>query len=270
MQKNVLLFSGLLLITSSARASQSSFHISPQPVAAPEFSSGKIDKKIAATYISITANGLHLDGLGGSYIVRQANSDITAPSLSASIFLLGGTMDTGTSNDRGELYAVNVPLSMTLEYQPVQNELASMILFAGPTLNPGISSFKYSYKNTVVTSYVPLTTSTAEDTMSTSTTSLLYGVQGGLQAAIHTRNFIFAPFTMLQTQRGAASASFSSSRNSGTNAIDIPAFTSISYGLDILYRPWNMTLSSMHQEAEKSGSSNDGFKSIVISLNWIY
>jgi hypothetical protein len=268
--KHALLVGGLLLGSSSVSAVQSNFQTSPLPVSAPEFSTGKLDKKIAATYLGISESGLHLDGLGGNYIVRQANSDTIALDFSAGIFLMGGTMDTGASDGRGIVYAANVPMSVNYEYQAIQNELASLIFFVGPTINLGISSFKYNFKNAVVTGYVPPGTGTVQDTMSTTSTSLLYGVQGGLQTGIHTGSLTFTPFAMLQFLRGSSSTSFSSTNNSGSNSIDIPEFTSMSYGLDVLYHPWQMTLSGMLQEVAKSGNNNEGFKSILISLNWIY
>jgi hypothetical protein len=266
--KNVPLLLGLMVTSNSVHAVQSSLQIALSPIVSPEFSAGTMDKKTSVTYLNISGSGLNLDGLGGSYIVRQANSDIAAQDFSAGLILIGGTMDTGTSSGRGELYAMSVPLGINFEYQPIKNEFASLIMFVGPTINLGVSSFKYNYENTIITSYVPFRTSTAKDTMSATTTSLLYGVQGGMQIGIKTTNFTFSPFALLQSQQGNAATSFSSAYNSGSSSVDIPAHTSISYGVEIFYHPWNTTLSSFFQESAQSGSNNNGFKSAAISLNW--
>lgn len=277
---------GLMVISSSIQASQSNFQVSPPPIAAPEFSAGKMDKKASATYVGISGSGFNLDGAGGNFIVRQANSDTSAIDFSGGIFVLSGKLDSGTTGGKGNFFAMNFPLSLGLEYQPVKNESTSVILFGGPMMNLGVSSFEYSLQYQGITGYQNQTiggitvrlpvTGTVTDTYTTTSTTLLYGIQGGVQGALNNGNFTFAPFAMFQSQQGTGSASTTSTSSSiytttasTSSTIDIPSFTSISYGLDILYRPWNMTLSSMLQEASKSGS-NEGFKTTVISLNWTF
>lgn len=261
----------LMLLSSSVHAAQSNFQISPPPIATPEFDAGKVDKKVSATYVGITGTGLNLNGAGGNIIARQANSDMTALDVSAGVFLMSGTMNIDTS--KGDLFVMNIPLSVNFEFQPVKNENAALILFGGPMMSLGLSSFKYQYQYTAITSYSPLTYGTRTATMTSSTTTLLYGAQGGAQVGIKAGDFTISPFAMFQSQQGTASTTTTSSTSSGSgsSSSSIPAFTSTSYGMDILYRPWNMTLSSMLQEAAKSGSgsnSNEGFKTTVISLSW--
>lgn len=254
--KAVSLSLGLMVLSSSVHAEQSNFQISPPPIATPEFNAGQVDKKVSATYVGITGTGLDLNGAGGNFVVRQANSDATALDFSAGAFLMSGTMESGTS--KGDLFFMSIPLGVNFELQPVKNENVALILFAGPMMSLGFSSFDFKSGSVSVT---------------TTTTTLLYGVQGGAQFGIKAGDFTISPFGMVQSQQGTASSSSSSSGGGGSSStsVDIPAFTSTSYGLDILYRPWNMTLSSMLQEAAKSGSgsnSSEGFKTTVISLNW--
>ena len=270
--KSGYFFLYLMLLSSSVYAAQSSFQISPPPIATPEFDAGKVDKKFSATYVGISGTGFDLSGAGVNSITRTANSDMTALDLSFGGFIMSGTMASGTS--KGDLLVMNVPFSVNLEFQPVKNENMALILFGGPMVSLGLSSFKYQYQYQAITSYSPLTYGTKTDTMTSSTTTLLYGAQGGAQLGIKAGDFTISPFAMFQSQQGTSSTTTSSSSSgSGSSSISIPAFTSTSYGMDILYRPWNMTLSSMLQEAAKSGSgsnSNEGFKTTIISLSWNY
>ena len=262
----VYFFLCLILLSSSVYAAQSSFQISPPPIATPEFDAGKVDKKFSATYVGISGTGFDLYGAGVNSITRTANSDMTALDLSFGGFIMSGTMVFGTS--KGDLLVMNVPFSVNFEFQPVKNENIALILFGGPMVNFGLSSLSYESQY-----YNPFTNRTTTDTTTSSTTTLLYGVQGGAQLGIKAGGFTISPFAMFQSQQGTASTTTSSAYGSSSSSISIPAFTSTSYGLDILYRPWNMTLSSMLQEAAKSGSGNNssaGFKTTVISLSWNY
>lgn len=263
---------GLMVLSSSVHAAQSNFQISPPPIAMPEFSAGKVDKKVSATYVGITGTGLNLNGAGANLVTRRANSDTTALDTSFGAFLMSGTMNSGTS--KGDLLVMNIPFSVNFEFQPVKNDNMALILFGGPMLSLGLSSFKFQTQTQTITGWSGFTPiyGTTTDTMTSTTTTLLYGAQGGAQIGINAGGFTISPFAMFQSQQGTASTTTSSSSSgSSSSSSSIPTFTSTSYGMDILYRPWNMTLSSMLQEAAKSGSgsnSNEGFKTTIISLSW--
>lgn len=268
----------LMIFSSSSYASQSNFEIAPPPVASPEFKDGQVDTKVSATYVGISGSGFSLNGAGVSVAERKANSDTTALDFSTGVFLMGGSMD--ISGSSASMMVMSVPLSVNFEYQPVKNDSTSVILFGGPMMNIGLSSSSYSYQTLAITSYTntylnnvliartPNYTSVT-DTMDTSTTTLLYGGQVGIQASINGGDYTYTPFAMLQSQQGSASSSSTSVYSgSSTSSIDLPNFTTTSYGFDILYRPWNMTLSSMLQIASGSGSNNSGFQTTIISLSW--
>lgn len=250
---------GLMIFSGSVHAAQSNFQISPPPIASPEFSAGKEEKKVTATYVGITGTGLNLNGAGGNLIVRDTWSEMTAKGVSVGAFYMSGTMNIGT--DKGDLSILNMPFSINIELQPVKNDNASLILFGGAGMSLGFSSLEYKY-----------TLLGKTYTNTTTTNTFLYGLQGGAQVGIKAGDFTISPFGMVQSQQGTASSSSSSSAGgSSSTSVEIPAFTSTSYGLDILYRPWNLTLSSMLQEAAKSGSGSsgsEGFKTTVISLSW--
>lgn len=248
---------GLMIFSGSVYAAQSNFQISPPPIASPEFSAGKVDRKVTATYVGITGTGLNLNGAGGNWITRAPLSEMTAVGVSIGAFYMSGTMNIGT--DKGNMSILTVPWSLNLEFQPVKNENAALILFGGAGMSMGLSSLEYKY-----------TLLGKNYTNTTTTTTTLYGLQGGAQVGVKAGDFTISPFGMVQSQQGLASSSSSTSGGgSSSSSVDIPAFTSTSYGLDILYRPWNLTLSSMLQEAAKSGSGgSEGFKTTIVSMSW--
>lgn len=267
-------FFGLLATSSSIQAAQSNFSFSPPPIAAPEFSAGKVDRKASATYVGISGTGIDMSGFGGNFINRQANSDTVALDMSAGIFGINGKLNVAAGT-KGDFTTVNFPLSIGLEYQAVKDESSSVILFGGPMMSLGVSSLKFSSRTTGVGFSMSSSSSTTSNT-------LLYGLQGGVQGSLNSGDFTFSPFAMFQSQQGSTSATTSASSSTTitgfgttysysttTTTTSIPSFTSTSFGLDILYRPWNMTLSSMLQEAAKSGN-NEGFKTTIISLSWAF
>ncbi len=239
-----------LTAINSVYAQQSNFQVSPPPIASPEFEAGQVDNKFSTTYVGMSGEGIDLNGVGVNAIFRKAGSDTTAIDFSVGVFMLGGSMD--FSGVESDMFMVNFPFSLNGEYQAIRTPSASLIFFAGPTLSLGISSLEYEYT---------ISGTTYSDTFTT--TTLLYGMQGGAQFSATMGDFKVSPFAMVQSSAGSSSTS----SGGGSTSTSISSFATISYGLDILYVPWNMTLSSILREADKS-ESNEAIDTTIIQLSW--
>lgn len=249
MKKNKILAISLMLgliSLNSAYAGQSNFSVAPPPIASPDFEAGKKEGKLTAIYIGMKGTGFEMTGGGVNYISRTAITDSIAFDGSAGVMLMMGTMD--FSGSQSDLSVMVLPLSFNMEYQPVKG----LILYGGVPLTFMSSYLEYSYSYTISGK-----TYTYNDSSSTST--MLYGLQGGAQYGINAGDFKISPFIMLQSLSGS----------SDTDGIttSIPSYTQTSYGLDMLYVPWNITLSSLLQEAAKSGE-NEAIKTTIIQLSW--
>lgn len=238
---------------SSVYAQQANFQVSPPPIASPEFEAGQKEQKFSGTYVGMSGEGMDFTGLGVNFISRNAGSDTTAFDFSVGFFTLGGSMEFGGFD--GDMSMIMFPMSANGEYQAMKTPTLSLILFGGPTLSFGFSRLYYEWEVTWLdTAY------TFADTLST--TTIMYGVQGGAQLGATMGNFKFSPFAMMQSLQGSSTTS-----NGTSTSADIPAFTTISYGLDILYVPWDITLSSILQKASES-EDNEAIDTTIIQLSW--
>jgi len=238
---------------SSVYAQQSNFQVSPPPIASPEFEAGQTELKLSGTYVGMSGEGMDFTGLGVNFISRNAISDTTAFDFSVGFFTLGGSMEFGDFD--GDMFMIMFPMSVNGEYQAMKTPTLSLILFGGPTLSFGFNSLYYEYE---VTTWG----TTYTDSELLVTTTIMYGVQGGAQLGATMGSFKFSPFAMMQSLQGSSTTS-----NGTSTSADIPAFTLISYGLDIVYVPWDITLSSILQKASES-EDNEAIDTTIIQLSW--
>lgn len=240
----------LLVFVTSAPAAQSNLQITPPPIASPEFEAGKVDKKAGLTYINMSGSGFSLNGFGANIIRRRAFTDALAWDVQGGLFILNGSL----SSNNMSLWTI--PLSLNVEYQPLKTPSSSLILFAGP--NYSFTNVKI--KDGVLYSPVSLVAPSKWDLNMSIT---MYGWQGGGQYSAKLGDFKVSPFAMIQSQQGKVSISYGALNQGSTS---IPAFTTTSYGLDLLYLPWNVTLSSVLQQAAKSGD-NSGVNTTIFTLS---
>jgi hypothetical protein len=238
-------------IASAAHAQQSSFSIAPPPIVAPTFEDGKTDTKVRLTYISLSGNGMDFSGGGIDGIARKAFSNSFAGDIQGGLFVLGGDIDMGTS--KSSTTFMNMLFSANAELLAYKGDVFSTLLFAGPNLNYMVGSME-----------VPCAFGTCTDTV-TITTSI-YGFQGGIQFGIKAGDFSIDPFAMVMSQQGSSTMT-DSFGNELTTTID--AYTTTSFGLDIVYLPWNMTLSAIVQEAAKQADKDkEGIKTNIYQIGW--
>jgi hypothetical protein len=247
-------------------AAESTFSISPPPIATPVFGVKETDVKVGATYLNMksTDPGIDFDlsGYGVNFVGRSAFGSVLAIDYAVGIIYLTGDIksgSTGTATGTGlsmDLSGASIPISFNLEVQPYKNDVFNIILFAGPAFN--ISAID-------VETQVPFFTGTSVTTVSDTitTTSILYGPQGGVQMGFAVGDFHIDVFGMMMSQQGTQTMD---STFGGSTSTDVPAYTTTSYGADFMYVPWGLTLSSILQEAKQS--DQNGFKTTMYQLSW--
>ncbi|MDP2167113.1 MAG: hypothetical protein Q8J64_02140 [Thermodesulfovibrionales bacterium] len=237
----------LAISASTAYAQQSNFSVTPPPLASPSFERGQKDIKFGIVGVSVEGEGFELTGGGVNIVPRHAFTDHVAGNLQLGLSALSGETAIGTF--KSDLSFMNMQFGLNLELQPVKAKMASLIFFGGPLLNLGLGSVDYSYS---------LFGKTYTDTMNITTT--MFGVQGGAQVGIKLGPFHLDPFAMISSQSGTTTVDTSFTSTSS----DIPSFTTTSYGADIVFLPWNLTLSSMLQQAAKAGDNEESDTTVVM------
>lgn len=219
-------------------AQQSNFSITPPPIASPTFIEGDSEMKFRGTIVSISGPDISLSGAGADMVLRKAFSNEFAGDLQFGVFGIGGDIGSG-------IYQESVTMSMfqmaaNLELQPFKTDTLNMIIFTGLTLSASLMSGD-----------------------SFDATTSLAGIQVGMQLGLKAGDFHIDPFFMTTSQSGSATTSTSM----GDYTADIPAFTTTSVGLDIVYIPANLTLSSIIQQAAEQDTNSD-YDVTIFQVAW--
>ena len=151
------------------------------------------------------------------------------------------------------LDGVSVPISVNLEVQPYKNDVFNVIVFAGPAFS--LSSMRLDNVTTVVRTTVVRESWTID--------SYLYGLQGGVQMALRLGVVQVDIFGMADRKRGTQDIIKTRSPNTSES---IPAYTTTSYGLDLLYVPWGLTLGAILQEARQR--DDNGTRTDIYTISW--
>jgi hypothetical protein len=243
----------ILAVVSSYVQAADSFSIAPPPIVAPTFEEGKTEGKARFTYLSMKGNGMDFIGGGVDVIGRKAFSGDLAGDGQAGLFVLGGDIDAGGAT-KSTLTFMNMLFGVNGEYLAHKGDTFSTLLFAGPNMTFMFGSYDYTYGCGVTT--------TCTDTATL--TGYLFGLQAGIQFGINAGDFSIDPFAMAATQSGSMTTSTSFS----DNTVTIDSFTTTSFGVDITYKPWNMSLSAILQEAAKQKDDKEGMKTTIYQISW--
>ncbi len=221
--------------------------VSPPPLPWFEFEKGQWDLRVGGSYTSIsgkestTGKDLSIKGAGANFVARYAFTDHLAFDLGYYFFYIGG----------GVPGVVDLSMYMNtwnpnLEIQLARNDTLSWILFFGGTVS-------YTPVDVTIRATSPAT--------SVGVQAFLAGPQFGTQLSLKAGSFALSPFVLLQSLSGTVSVSYPST-SSG-----VPAFTMTSFGIDATYVPWNITLSSVINQAA-AATQNDGFSTFYIALSY--
>ncbi len=246
----------IISITVCSYGQQSNFQVTSPPIPWYEFSNGQKDIRAGGTALYMTGEiedpdyggEINIYGGGGSLFYRYAFRDEFA-------FDVGCTL-IGAAGDIGDVAKMNIAMvsvPVDIEFQPVKSSKYSVILFAG---------FNFTWMS------LGVEFDDGADSGSVDMVTSIRGPQGGIEAAIVFENFVFTPFFMITSLSGNASIDYSDSSGSAFSASSgIPATKSYYYGIDIIYRPLGITLSSIIQQVMDSGE-NSGYKTYVMMLSY--
>ncbi len=261
----------LTMSTAIAQSSSSSFSIAPPPIADPTFEAGKGYMRFSGQYLSVKMdNGFDQTGIGFNMVGRKATSDRFAFNFAFGMNVTSGKLDTNkvtpnspiagattTESDSMSLVTLLMPMSVNMELQAYQGPVFNTILFGGYVFN--LASM--TMDTTSTTTITGAMTGTNYNAFSATGTMVTGGFQFGAQMGWALGDYHVDGFGMSVTQSG--SSTFNSSYGSITT--DIPAYTSTSFGADVKYVPWNLSLSSMVQNSKQP---DNGYKMRMITLSW--
>ncbi len=238
-----------------AYAQQTSFQVTVPPIPWFEFSKGEKDLKVNGTFINLTGEiesaeaGGDVDVYGGglSGFYRYAFKDKFALDI--------GGLVMGASGDVGDAATMDMALlsvPFDIEIQPVRTDSYSLIIFAG---------FNFTWLSLGV-DYDDGTDVYGIDIMSS-----MRGPQGGIQMAFKLPSVVFTPFFMITSLSGDAEIDLNANGETMSISSGIPSSRAHYYGIDIIYLPWDITLSSILQQAMSSGD-NQGYKTYVFTISY--
>jgi hypothetical protein len=244
MVQRICMVIGILAISSSLAYAADSFSVAPPPIAAPTFEEGKSDGKVQLTYLTMSGNGTDFKGYGADAVFRKAFSGNFAGDFQTGMFIMSGDMNDGAGGKSSTTIG-NFLFGVNGEYQAYKGDAVSVLLFAGPNITLILGNTKMG---------------TETDTLSGD----LFGLEGGVQLGIKAGDFQFAPFAMIMSQQGSMTVTTAY----GDFTTNIDPFVTTSFGMDVAYIPWNVTLSAILQEAAKQKDDKEGMKTSIYQISW--
>lgn len=232
------------------------FMISPPPIPWFEFQEGQYDMRVGATYFNMSGDveheggeqSLEINGGAGSMIARYAFHDQWA--VDGGFSFIGG----GGSAGPADIGLAGFSIPVDLEFQPVKTDKVCLLLFGG---------LNYSF----VWTGIWFTTSGGTD-YEIHAYANQFGPQLGAQLSFKTESIAVAPFILWQRLSGSASVDVTvDGTYAGGDSVSLPATTMVFYGLDIVFVPVNLTLSTVLQQIMASGD-NKGIRTIIVSLSY--
>jgi hypothetical protein len=235
----------ILSAFNSAYSQQSNIHISLPPIIVGEYEAGHENKEVSASHINMNGEMVDLDGIDVHVIFRTAISNTTASDLTFGIAFLCGDMNIDTFERTVSGFIAHG--SYNREYQVMKRPASSLTLFWGLPLSLGdfiIENEELVKMRTIMT-----------------------GLQGGAQLGLKTGSFMSSPFVMVDLLCGIMERYDGGVYYENLDSGSIPLFTSLSYGLKIIYIPYHITLSGIIQKTFESGD-NKPIDTTIIQLGW--
>lgn len=230
----------LILINSKLFAeSSNSFQVAPAPIPSPNFEVGMEDVKSTANYISIESSAFEMTGFGFNFSRRNVTNEKAALDVGGGVSIMSGDLKSGTIN--GDIVAFSFNIQLDLEYQMLKKDRFSLIGFLG-----------FNFPIQISSSTISTGTSLIGD-ITTTTVMFQYGFPIGLQAGIDLGDFTLVPFFGLNFYLGGV-ASTTSSVGSSTEDTTVESYVSKNFGMDILYRPLDISFGTLLQASDPGGS----------------
>ena len=250
-----------MLLPSTRFAPQTHLQFSPPPLPWFEFEEGQKDLKISGTLLHLAGEvedndpnppdmggDVSVYGGGVSAFFRYAFRPHFAIDIGGTVIGAGGDVGSAATMRMG---MITIPVD--LEFQPIRTDNIALILFGGFNLSwlfLGIDIDTGGYS--------------AEVDLSTA----MRGPQGGAQIAFKFPEWVISPFIMFSKLSG--DVDFDIKDNTGTDisgSWSVTAATAMFYGIDIVYIPLDLTLSSIIQQVSSSGN-NQGYRTYVLTVSY--
>ena len=232
-----------------------SFVIAPPPVGYPVFEKGSKDTLVAASFVyaALDYGGSSMTIIGPSCfgILQYCASDSLAFGLSAGASILAGS--------EYSLLMLQVPLNMSATFKFLTLGTHSFFVTAAAGGDIGTTSMKFT-----IPQWVPYTSTFIDDETTLRTLMTTGRFSGGLQANLGLGDFILSPFGTYSYSAGTYSSSQESSMSYDYPSASgsIPGYSTAIIGFDLLYRPRDMSLSSMIH-------STDGMTLVSLAFKWL-
>ena len=228
----------VLAFLNSAYGQQTNIHVSMPP--------SLIDPaQIHVSYIRMHGERIDLNGIDiNTTILRETISNTVTKSITLGAALLYGEMNIDTA--KRDLSGVVVHGSYNRVLKKPSSEL---ILFMG---------IPFSYGDFTI-----------ENEKDVTVYNFMAGLQGGARLGHKMGDFMTSPWVMVNLMGGYGERYNGGVYYENLNSESIPIFAVISFGLEILYLPDNLTLSGIYQRTFESGD-NKPIDTAVIQLGFSF
>lgn len=243
----------------SQSQTQTNFTISPPPLGYPEYpEEGTLYNRFDGSFISISNDDIDFKGIGMYYTPRYSFSQ-AAINCQIGIYNIFGSVGIGGSDT--DINFVGLNITPNIEIQVFDFSDMSLILFAGYDFSTNRGSYMINNFTFDGTNYYDVTVY-----MNTS----MYGPVAGMQMQMGMgEGLVFSPFFMIKKTGGKMTTSADPAFVYFENEYDIPSFTSMTYGFDILHEPSGVSLSGILQSSRASGESED-MRVTIISFGYSF
>ncbi len=224
--------------------------IPPPPPASPFFQPEEKGVKLRVGYFSMqgtdSTNPSQLDGYGLDVTTRRSFSSRLALDFNfGAVYLVAHNGSMG-------LNGVAVPVALNLAAQPFENDIVNLVLFAGPGFNASYSSMEHP---TIAPG--PNIVNDRWDVI-----SYTYGGQGGVQAGFTLDTVRIDIIGMVAKQKGTQKIS----TGYYDTTLDIPSYTTRSFGVGLTYVPSVLTIGYSFLKA--ASTDGNGFKKHLFQISW--
>jgi len=233
-------------VMASGGSSGQSASITPPPVVSPDFTLGQDQSKVGLTYLSMKGNGADFMGGAIDYAKRSVFAEKFAGSIQLGVMGVTGDVDAGYNDELTSVLG-GLLFGATGEFLAHNGDLLSVLLFGGPNATFLFGNFE--------------TSSAYGDDSDTTMTGYLIGGLGGIQFGIKLGDFNISPYAYATYNTGSIYL-FSDDSNDDQS---IDPFLTTSFGFDITYVPWNLSLSAILQEMDKDDDS--GMKTHIYQIS---
>ena len=211
--------------------------VSPPPIPWYEFNKGQVDFKVGGSLADITSDYAAISGAGINLTPRYAFADMFAVDFMFNYLFISAVMDDGSSAD-----AHFLSWNPNLEFQVINTDKYNLIFFAGYmwVMVPG--TYWDSGGGTL------------------GVTIHMDGIQFGGQFAYKAGNFSIAPFFLFQSMSGDVLV--------GDTWSDVPTQSVMTFGFDITWIPYGITLSGLLQSVTADSDMTVIYIALSHNFQW--